>query len=288
MCWRPVRPCVVQVADELGKLSAFNAAEKQPALDKLLDMQAACNEATAVRQAQRAGSSPQDTAPVEQLAAAFAKLSEAEAALRSSLVAKQQRMLGPTMELERLRRGCRQVSSWVLHVQPITSCAEAGATEGEVRVQLEPRCTSCADACTYAHTPTTCRCSCCTRTPSGSRRSSSTSRSPRRASRPSAPTCPRTPSSRPRRGSVSRCSRRCPPSPTPWSGAPPSCSRSSSGSAASPRCGGTHATRSAPLAPLAPLASLAPLAPLALHPLYPLHPLLYTAACTPCLALASR
>mmetsp|Transcript_27072 Transcript_27072/g.64442 ORF Transcript_27072/g.64442 Transcript_27072/m.64442 type:complete len:1509 (-) Transcript_27072:202-4728(-) len=126
-----------QVADELGKLSAFNEADKQPALDKLLDMQAACNEATAVRQAQRAGSSPGDTAPVEALAAAFAKLSEAEAALKMSLVAKQQRMLGPTMELERLRRGCRQVSSWVLQVQPITSCAEAGATEGEVLVLLE-------------------------------------------------------------------------------------------------------------------------------------------------------
>ena len=128
---------MAQVADELGKLSAFNEADKQPALDKLLDMQAACNEATAVRQAQRAGSSPGDTAPVEALAAAFAKLSEAEAALKMSLVAKQQRMLGPTMELERLRRGCRQVSSWVLQVQPITSCAEAGATEGEVLVLLE-------------------------------------------------------------------------------------------------------------------------------------------------------
>ena len=105
------RMCVTQVADELSKLATFNEAEKQPALDKLLDMQAACNEATAVRQAQRAGSSPQDVAPVAQLAAAFARLDEAEAALKQSLIAKQQRMLGPTMELERLRRGCRQVRS---------------------------------------------------------------------------------------------------------------------------------------------------------------------------------
>ena len=74
-------------------------------------------------------------------------------------------MLGPTMELERLRRGCQQVSgepypypdpnpdldldpnphrnpapgphpaqvsSWVLQVEPITTCADMGATEGEV------------------------------------------------------------------------------------------------------------------------------------------------------------
>ena len=43
-------------------------------------------------------------------------------------------MLGPTMELERLRRGCQQVSSWVLQVEPITTCADMGATEGEVLV----------------------------------------------------------------------------------------------------------------------------------------------------------
>jgi len=126
-----------QVTDELERLRAFGEAEKQPALDKLLRMQAAANEATAVRQAQRAGSSPTDTAPVEKLGAAFGKLCEAEAALKRSLVAKQQRMLGPTMELERLSRGCRQVSSWVLAREPITGCADCGATEGEVLALLE-------------------------------------------------------------------------------------------------------------------------------------------------------
>ena len=105
-----------KVADELGKLAAFDEAEKLPALEKLLGVQAAANEATAVRQAQRAGTSPEDAATVAQLAAAFAQLSEAQATLRQRLLTKQRRMLGPTRELERLRRGCQQAPT-------ATSCA---------------------------------------------------------------------------------------------------------------------------------------------------------------------
>ena len=126
-----------RIADELAKLQAFGEAEKQPNMAKMLDCQAAANEATAVRMAQRAGTSPADAEPVDKLGSAFAALNEAEAALKKSLLTKQQRLQGPTMELERLVRGCRQVESWVGHRQPVLNCVDCGGSEGEVLVLLE-------------------------------------------------------------------------------------------------------------------------------------------------------
>ena len=123
--------------DALAALKAFGEAEKQPNLEKLLDCQAAANEATATRQAQRAGSSPADTEPVEKLAKEFAALQEAEAKLKGDLIARQARMQGPTLELERLQRGCRQVAAWIGASEPVTGCADVGDSEGAVLVLLE-------------------------------------------------------------------------------------------------------------------------------------------------------
>ena len=77
------KPSDKEVPDALASLKAFGEAEKQPNLEKLLGCQAAANEATATRQAQRAGSSPADAAPVEALAKEFAALQEAEAKLKT-------------------------------------------------------------------------------------------------------------------------------------------------------------------------------------------------------------
>ena len=53
------------------------------------------------------------------------------------LVARQARMQGPTLELERLQRGCRQVGAWVGSVEPVAGCADVGDSEGAVLVLLE-------------------------------------------------------------------------------------------------------------------------------------------------------
>ena len=99
-------------------------------------MQADANEATAVRQLQRAGPPDAPAEPIVKLGAAWSGLEAAEAKLKASLHARLARLHGPLLILERINRGVCKLEEWLEAAAPVLETAELGSSEAEVLALL--------------------------------------------------------------------------------------------------------------------------------------------------------
>jgi len=124
----------------LTQLEDFDAGEKAKNQLLLVQARAALAQAAGMRQIQRAGTGEPEKAAASgvlpQVDSAWSEMVKAEADLKRSVQGRLNRLSGAALEWERLQRGCRAVSDWLLHSLEVRSCTDIGQNEEEVGTLL--------------------------------------------------------------------------------------------------------------------------------------------------------
>ena len=128
---------------EASNLLTFDEVEKPPRSLEFLQLQEAVNDAIAAGSAQRYAGTPAKAnaskaiATLAAIKAEWDALESAEAGLRAELWRIKVKVQGPALLWERLRRGCKKVSEWLLNTAPLIEKVGTTATsEGEAATWL--------------------------------------------------------------------------------------------------------------------------------------------------------